>query len=186
MSNPPGYPPQVTPPGHHAPQDVPSSPEHGAPSPLGPAPTDGRGPVRPEHFPGSMALDGRLPWVFGFLSLVGLPFLSLLAPGIAMIIAGLLQGRKNPVAARTGRRAAIFGAANVLVVVVYLVVLFLASMDGPVSPAEAPLLIYGFAIPAAVYLIAVGPIINVVMAILGLARPLSQDKARRILERAQR
>ena len=133
-----------------------------------------------------MVLDGRLPWVFGFLSLLGLPFLSLLAPGFAMIIAGLLQGRKNMVAARTGRRAALFGALNVLVVIAYLAVLFFASMDGPVSPAEAPLLIYGFMIPVAVYVVVLGPMVNVVMAIVGLARPLSQEKVRRILEQTQR
>lgn len=179
MSTPSGYPP------HAAPQGLPESSEPAHNPPLGPAPADGRGPVCPEHFPGSLTLDGRLPWVFGFLSLVGLPFLSLLAPGIAMMIAGPLQRRKNPVAARTGRRAAIFGAVNVLVVIVYLIVLFFASRGGPVSPAEAPLLIYGFAIPAAVYLVAVGPIINVVMAILGLARPVSREKARRILEQPQ-
>ncbi|EWS81388.1 hypothetical protein BF93_17585 [Brachybacterium phenoliresistens] len=159
---------------------------YGPPPQAGPPPAspDTRGPVRPEHFPGGISLDGRLPWILGFLAVLGLPFVSLLAPGIAMVIAGLLQQRKNPVAARTGRRAATFGAVNILVVVLFLAVLFIGSFfgDGTYTAEEDPLVIFGFALPFGIYLVAIGPILNLVMAIVALARPVSREKAQRILE----
>ncbi|GAB3061035.1 hypothetical protein [Sediminivirga luteola] len=124
--------------------------------------------------------------MFGLLSFIGLPFLSLLAPGITMIVLGLRQRRKNPVAAHLGRRAAIFGAVNTGIVVLYLLVLFVASSiyDGGVRFEDNPVLIAGFAIPVAIYIVAVGPLLNLVLAIIALARPVSQEKADKILNRA--
>lgn len=169
-----------TPPQGYGPPPQGAAPQVGAV----PAPPDPRGPVRPEHFPGGISLDGRLPWILGFLAVLGLPFISLLAPGIAMVIAGLLQQRKNPVAAWTGRRAAAFGAVNIVVVALFLAVLFIGSFDsdGGYTAQEDPLVIYGFALPFGIYLVALGPILNLVMAIIALARPVSREKAQRILE----
>lgn len=125
--------------------------------------------------------------MFGLLSFIGLPFLSLLAPGITMIVLGLRQRRKNLVAAHLGRKAAIFGAVNTGIVVLYLIVLFVASSiyGGGVSYEENPVLIAGFAIPVAVYIVAVGPMLNLVLAIIALVRPVSQEKAAAILARAR-
>lgn len=136
-------------------------------------------------FPASISQDGRLPWVFGLLSFIGLPFLSLLAPGITMTVLGLRERRKNPVAARLGRNAAIFGAVNTGIVVLYLLVLFVASAiyDGGVSFEDNPVLIAGFAIPVAVYIVAVGPVLNLILAIIALVRPVSREKAAAILNR---
>ncbi|MFC0674631.1 hypothetical protein [Brachybacterium hainanense] len=159
-----------------------ASPHRVAPVPqAGPPPA----PATSLDFPTTLSRDGRLPWAFGLLSLIGLPFLSLLAPGITMIVLGLLQRRKNPVARHVGGRAALFGAINVAVVLGYLAALIIGSAahGGSVSFEENPLLIGGFIIPVAIYLVAIGPLLNLVLAIIALARPVSREKAEKIFSR---
>lgn len=163
--------------------EVGQSPRPHAPSEFQ-AVTEGHASVAPQHFPGNMTLDGRIAWAFGLLALIGLPFLSLLAPSITMIIVGLKQRRKNPVAARTGRNAAIFGSVHLLIVTAFITVGIAVSLvrGGGVSSADNPLLVYLFVIPVGIYLAIVGPLINVIMAIIAFVRPVSRAAAQQRIE----
>lgn len=134
-------------------------------------------------FPTTMSRDGRIAWVFGLLSVLGLPFLSLVAPGVTMTVLGLLQRRKNPVAARVGRNVALFGAINVAVCAIFLIVLAGSSAvyEGGVTLDNNPLLLILFAFPVGAYIVAIGPILNIVLAIVALVRPVSPARAAKIL-----
>ncbi|MGO1875895.1 hypothetical protein [Agrococcus casei] len=133
-------------------------------------------------FPTTMSRDGRIAWVFGLLSVLGLPFLSLVAPGVTMTVLGLLQRRKNPVAA-VGRNVALFGAINVAVCAIFLIVLAGSSAvyEGGVTLDNNPLLLILFAFPVGAYIVAIGPILNIVLAIVALVRPVSPARAAKIL-----
>lgn len=148
-----------------------------------------RSDLTAEDFPSTPARDGRVAWIPGLLGLLlladflGVHTVSALPMSVAMIIVGLIQHRENPVARRTGRNAAIFGLA-VLVPVVILIAAYrvipildardLASFDtlDSVGALMFPLAIWEFFI---------APLVGAIMGIVALVRPVSRQKAARIL-----
>lgn len=144
--------------------------------------------LRPEHFPTTVGKDGRIAWSLGLLGLIGFPGLAIIAASLAMLIAGLLQLGKNPVATVVGRRAAIFGGISLLATVLFFVMIFViapALIDAGIiedsSPGSAL-----FMVPLAVWVVLAGPLTCLVMGIVGLAKPISREKAERIFARAGR
>ncbi|EWS81832.1 hypothetical protein BF93_14860 [Brachybacterium phenoliresistens] len=136
----------------------------------------------PDFFPTTASNDGRLAWAFGLLSLLAVPLLSLLVPSILMLVVGLAQLGRNAVARRSGLRAALLGGANLLIVVLYLVMLgTLTRVLGGIDAQEQPGVFYGLALPGLVYICVLAPLVNIVLGIVALARPVSRQRAARIL-----
>ncbi|MGO1979095.1 hypothetical protein, partial [Brachybacterium tyrofermentans] len=114
--------------------------------------------------------------------------LSILAPSLAMLITGLLQRRKNPVARSVGTRAAIFAAVSLLATILFFTFLFgilLPLVEAGVVADNAlwPAFIM---VPLGVWVVIAGPITCLVMGIVGLAKPVSREKAQRLYARAGR
>lgn len=144
--------------------------------------------LRPEHFPTTVGKDGRVAWSLGLVGLIGFPGLAIIAASLAMLIAGLLQRRKNPVARSVGTRAAIFGAVSLLVTILFFTFLFgilLPLVDAGVVADNAvwPAFIM---VPLGVWVVIAGPITAIVMGIVGLAKPVGREKAERLYARASR
>lgn len=138
---------------------------------------------RPEDFPTSAANDGRLAWMLGLIAFLPIPVIGLFAAVIAMVVTGLRMGGKNPVARAVGRRAAICAAIQVIplltgagFIIWNLTVLHGASMrfeDHPIA-----LMIW---IGSCVWAAILAPLLLVTMGIIGLARPVSREKAAQVL-----
>ncbi|MDO5662380.1 MAG: hypothetical protein Q4G40_06775 [Brachybacterium sp.] len=163
--------------------DIPptAQPVPGTPAPM-PFPPHGA-PVDARHFPTSAGNDGRIAWALGLLGLIGFPGAAAICMGASMLIVGLLQGKKNPVARAIGRRAALFGAITLATVVVFFSAVVTGvnlnpSMDSPLSIALMIVLI-----PTGGWMIIVGPLVGLICGIVALARPVPRDRAARILAR---
>jgi len=144
--------------------------------------------MRPEHFPTAVGRDGRIAWSLGLLGLLGIPGLSILAPSLAMLITGLLQRRKNPVARSVGTRAAIFGGISLLATILFFTFVFgilLPLIDAGVVADDAVWPVFIVA-PLGVWVVIAGPITAIVMGIVGLAKPVSREKAQQLYARAGR
>lgn len=144
--------------------------------------------MRPEHFPTTVGRDGRIAWSLGLLGLLGIPGLSILAPSLAMLITGLLQRRKNPVARSVGTRAAIFGGISLLATILFFTFVFgilLPLVEAGVVADNAlwPAFVM---VPLGVWVVIAGPITFLVMGIVGLAKPVSREKAQQLYARAGR
>ncbi|WP_114853230.1 hypothetical protein [Brachybacterium sp. YJGR34] len=160
----------TTPPGH-------------APPPLPPAQQ-----MRPEHFPTSIGRDGRVAWVVGFAAAIGFPGLAIIAASAAMLVLGILQQGKNPVARAVGRRAAVFGALSLLVTVFFFLMIFViapALIDAGVI-ADSSAWSAALMVPLAVWVVVAGPLTCVIMAIVALARPVTRERAQRVYADASR
>lgn len=139
---------------------------------------------RPEHFPTTVSNDGRLGWTLGLVSVFGVPGVTAVVCGTAMIIGGLMQRRKNPVARRTGRNAAIFGASLVVSTVLFFSIMGIGvALENSGSDVEPFFNAFGawvFA-PLGIWMIIIGPLVAFIMGIVGLTVPVSRKKAERIL-----
>lgn len=144
--------------------------------------------MRPEHFPTTVGRDGRIAWSLGLVGLIGFPGLAIISASLGMLIAGLLQRRKNPVARSMGARAAIFGAASLLATILFFTFLFgilLPLVDAGVVADNATWPPFIMA-PLGVWVVIAGPITCIVMGIIGLAKPVDREKAQRLYARAGR
>lgn len=144
--------------------------------------------LRPEHFPTTVGRDGRLAWSLGLLGLIGFPGLAIIAPSLAMLIAGLLQRRKNPVARSVGTRSAIFGGISLLATILFFTFVFgilLPLIDAGVVADDAVWPVFIVA-PLGVWVVIAGPITAIVMGIVGLAKPVGREKAERLYARGGR
>lgn len=109
-TSPPPYPgsPQPLDPGHPYQQPVElGHPQHPHQQPYASVPPASAAPPaptfdRPEDFPTTVSNDGRLGWALSLVSVVGFPGACAIVCGIAMIIGGLMQRRKNPWPAAPG------------------------------------------------------------------------------------
>lgn len=173
----PGYPAAGYP---GSPQPAAAHPGTGQPTPVGRVPRD----QQPEHFPTTLSQDGRLAWVFGFLGLLGVPILAATVTGLVMLIVGLVQRRKNPVARSVATRAALWGALGVVLGIGYIAALFVFTQltGGGATFEEAPLLTT-ILIVWAVAMAVLYPIASIILAIVGLVRPVSRERAAAILGR---
>lgn len=162
------------------PVPAPSTPGTAGPTPppTGTAPAPFPSAPSPEDFPTTVGNDGRIAWALGLLGVLGFPVIAALAMSITMIVLGLLQRKKNPVAARTGRNAAIFGATVLASVPIFFGLLFFGL---PREPTPEPPIAALIAIPFGIWMILGGPITGVVMGIIALVRPVSRDRAAKIL-----
>lgn len=132
-----------------------------------------------------MSEDGRLAWALGLLGLIGFPGLAALVMSITMLVVGLLQRRRNPVAARTGTRAAIFGGITLATVIAFFTILAIeVSTSDPAQTSDTPSPLVIVFIVLGIWMIVVGPLVGAIMGIIALARPISRDKAASILEQA--
>lgn len=171
-------------PGARTPGPLPTGPGSLPPAPPAAGPTGAPGRAAfpadpsPEDFPTTMGNDGRIAWALGLIGVIGFPAVAALAMSITMIVLGLLQQKKNPVAARTGRNAAIFGATVLAAVPIFFGLLYFGL---PREPTPEPPLAALIAIPFGVWMILGGPITGVVMGIIALVRPVSRDRAAKIL-----
>lgn len=141
-----------------------------------------------EHFPTTVGKDGRIAWALGLVSLIGFPGLAIIATSLAMLITGLLQLGKNPVATVVGRRAAIFGGVSLLATILFFVMIFViapALIDAGVIDDSSPTSAL-FMVPLGVWVVIAGPITCLVMGIVGLVKPISRERAERIFARAGR
>jgi len=129
--------------------------------------------------------DGRLAWALGLLGLLGVPGLAALVMSIVMLVVGLLQRRRNPVAAHMGTRAAIFGGITLATVIAFFTILIIGMVTtDPTRTYDTPPPLGIALIVLGIWMILVGPLVGVVMGIVALVRPVSRDKAAAILERA--
>lgn len=139
---------------------------------------------RPEGFPTTVSNDGRLGWAISLVSVVGFPGACAIVCGIAMIIGGLMQRRKNPIARRTRRNAALFGASLVLSTAAFFAIMGIGiALENAGSDVEPFFNAFGpfvFA-PLGIWMIIVGPLVAFAMGIVGLTVPVSREKATRIL-----
>lgn len=140
---------------------------------------------RPEDFPTTAGNDGRIAWALGLLGFLSVPGLAALVTGIVLVVVGLLQRRKNPVAARTGRGAAILGATLIASVVIFFSTMAIGisleqQRGGPTDGFDPLFLII---VPVGIWMLAAGPLVAIIMGFVALARPVSRDKAARILGR---
>ncbi|GAA1326045.1 hypothetical protein GCM10028787_08020 [Brachybacterium horti] len=179
-------PPPVEPSGSDAPPTVPTSSVPVPPSyRVVPPPAH---LLTPEHFPTTVTRDGRIAWAFGLLGFIGFPGLATIVMSITLVILGLVQRGKNPVARAVGRRAAIFGAISLLATVVFFVLIFAVwpalEEAGVVSGDSVPMMF--LMVPLAVWVAFGAPITGVVMGIVALTRPVSREKAERIYAAAGR
>lgn len=142
--------------------------------------------VTPEDFPGSMLTDGRIAWLPGFLGVLGVaailgapPLLGYVAISVAWVFLGLLQ-RANPVARRTGRRAAIVGGLHLLLLAVVLGVQS-ALIGASVETAEPYDVLLVF--PGTVCIVLVSPLVGIALGTMALIAPVSRARAQRVLVR---
>ncbi|GAB2538274.1 hypothetical protein [Brachybacterium huguangmaarense] len=137
---------------------------------------------RPEHYPTVAGVDGRIAWAMGLLGLIPVPGLAALVTGIVMIVVGLRQRRRNPVAKRLGRNAAILGATLLVGVVVFFTLMGIGiATEDPGSSGDTPSPLLLLAAPFGIWMIVIGPLVAVIMGVIALARPVSREKASRIL-----
>lgn len=144
----------------------------------------------PQGYPTTLRNDGRIAWVMGLL---GCSFLVLFTTipvhtvitGLTMVVVGLMQRGKNPVARAVGTRAALFGGVMLLLspllvlawIPTALVAIHAPPSDGPLwvlASSTLGLIIYG--------LVGVGlPLIAIMMAAISLLVPVSADRAAQII-----
>lgn len=168
----------------------PASAHPGAPPPgAAQVPPPAPAPDGPERFPTTVGRDGRLGWSMGLIALIGVPGLAIAAASLGMIIAGLSQRSKNPVARTVGGRAALFGAISLAATLLFFLLVFAilpALENSGAIPPDANAVWALTAAPLGVWVVVAGPLTCIVMGILGLARPVSQEKAARIFADAAR
>lgn len=188
-------------PGPEPQEGAPHSPRTGAPDPATQTATPPSAPplkardMRPEHFPTApMSHDGRIAWVVGLVSLIGIPGLFIGLPGLAilptsitMIVVGVAQHGKNPVAQAVGRRAATFGAISLAVALLFFVMLIIVLPTAEAvgfTPGDWDLLHYIIVVPLSAWTGVLGPLIAFLMAIIALTDTVSTKKAEKIYARA--
>lgn len=160
----------------------------GQPAPAAPPVPPPAQALRPEHFPTTTTRDGRIAWAFGLLGLISFPGLAVIAMSITMLILGLAQRGKNPVARAVGRRAAIFGALSLLAAIVFFVLLFAVwpALQSAGIVTDDSVAMGVVLVPLAAWTAFIGPITGIVMGIVALAKPVSREKAERIYAGASR
>lgn len=166
----------------NAPQSVPQ------PVPQRPLLPQTSAELRPEHLPTSVGDDGRIAWALGLLGFLSFPGIAILATSIAMLVAGLVQRKRNPVARSVGTRAALFGAVSLLMTVLFfgfgfgvLVPLGEAGIIGDDTIWPAFILV-----PLGLWVVVAGPITAIVMGIIALAKPFSPEKLQALYAKAGR
>ncbi|MGP9695411.1 hypothetical protein ACT3TZ_12445 [Brachybacterium sp. AOP25-B2-12] len=149
-------------------------------------PAAGPHATTPEDFPGSMLTDGRIAWLPGFLGVLGVlvlvggpPFLGYISMSVAWVILGLLQ-RTNPVARRTGRRAAIVGGAHLLLLAAVLGVR--TALTGATVETAEPFDVM-LVFPGTVYIVMLAPLVGITLGVMALIAPISRARAARALAR---
>lgn len=195
--------PQSAPPG--APQPAPYGAQQG--SPYGAQPSHGPWVVQtialtpqdpifstPEGYPTTASNDGRIAWAMGLIGASGIVLIWVLpihtfVMGLVMLIVGLIQRGKNPVARAVGTRAAIFGGISTVLSIVPIIA-FILTVIGFASTAENQstadtILGIGFLGTAllSLFVLVLVPLVGTIMGIVGLVRPVPRDQAARILAR---
>lgn len=151
---------------------MPGQPGPGRPGPGNPGPgRPGPGPQQqpppyPYRYPQQRPESGTIAWAVGLAVLAFFPFVSSVVASVLMIIVGLKQRAKEPIAAANGRNAANFGLTYLVVTLIlvplYFVMLDVLTKDGPTSetfPLMIPLIVW-----------AVATLAFVVLCIIGVAR----------------
>lgn len=136
---------------------------------------------RAEDFPTTPPNDGRSGWTIGLIVLVPL-FGALVAP-LVMLITASTQRRKNPVAAHVSRNVMIYAGITLAMLIIGMacgVVTTFYTDKG----AEPPTWLFFPLIPSIGWSMLIAPIVTLIMAIIGFTRPVSREKAAKILAKA--
>lgn len=166
------------------PAQVPDAAHAQGPTPVSvPLATSPQDPIlsTPAGYPTTVGNDGRIAWALGLIGFIGVPALASLAMGTTMMIVGLMQRKKNPVARVVGTRAAIFGASAVLAVILFFAFMVIGFWLEPEPQSNPSPLLMVMAV-FGVYQMFLAPLIGVIMGIVALVRPVGPTKAASILE----
>lgn len=133
---------------------------------------------RAEDFPTTAANDGRSAWTIGLIVLV--PFFGMLIAPLVMLITATSNRRKNPVAAHVSRNVMIFAGITLALLVVALACSVVSTFYSDTG-AQLPTWLFIPLVPSLAWSMMIAPLVTLIMGIIALLRPVSREKAAKIL-----